>query len=98
MVTAQEIERGKSKKGGWTRKQLADWGVPWPPPKGWRQALINKSEIPRAKIKITITDQMLVCGSDKISDVTNEFITPEALAEAIKAVFANSHYNVDILW
>jgi len=98
MVTAQEIERGRTKKGGWTRKQLADWGVPWPPPKGWRQALINKTEIPRKKIAIQITDKMLVCGSDKISDVTNEFITPEALAEAIKAIFADSHYTVKIDW
>ncbi|MFD5505387.1 hypothetical protein ACFWJS_37860 [Streptomyces sp. NPDC127061] len=25
--------------GGWTRKQLAEWGVPWPPPRGWRKHL-----------------------------------------------------------
>jgi hypothetical protein len=24
---------------GWNRKQLAEWGVPWPPPKGWRTRL-----------------------------------------------------------
>ena len=23
----------------WTRAQLAEWGVPWPPPKGWRKRL-----------------------------------------------------------
>jgi hypothetical protein len=26
-------------KGGWGRKQLAEWGVPWPPPKGWKDRL-----------------------------------------------------------
>lgn len=26
-------------RGGWTAKQLAVWGVPWPPPKGWRKDL-----------------------------------------------------------
>jgi len=30
--------------GGWTRKTLAQWGVPWPPPKGWKNNLIRKSE------------------------------------------------------
>lgn len=98
MVTVEDIERGRTKKGGWTRKQLADWGVPWPPPKGWRKALINKSAIPRAKILVKITDEMLVSGSDAISRATNEFITPDALAEAIEAVFANSHYTVKFPW
>jgi hypothetical protein len=41
-VTAEEIEAAKTTAGGWTREQLAKWGVPWPPPKGWKQALINQ--------------------------------------------------------
>lgn len=39
-VTAEEIEAGKSPAGGWNKAQLADWGVPWPPPKGWKEALL----------------------------------------------------------
>jgi hypothetical protein len=39
MPTAEEIEAAKTPRGGWTRAQLAEWGVPWPPPKGWRKAL-----------------------------------------------------------
>jgi hypothetical protein len=39
MVTKAEIERAKTPAGGWTREQLAAWGVPWPPPKGWRKCL-----------------------------------------------------------
>ena len=31
-----------TKTGSWTRAQLAQWGVPWPPPKGWRAALERK--------------------------------------------------------
>lgn len=38
-LTREEIEAGRSPKGGWTRAQLAAWGVPWPPPKGWRKRL-----------------------------------------------------------
>jgi len=40
-LTSADIERGKSPKGGWTRETLASWGVPWPPPKGWKDALLK---------------------------------------------------------
>jgi hypothetical protein len=40
-LTAEEIEAGRSPRGGWTRATLAAWGVPWPPPKGWQQRLIH---------------------------------------------------------
>lgn len=38
--TAAEIAAARSPAGGWTKAQLAEWGVSWPPPKGWRQALV----------------------------------------------------------
>jgi len=34
-----EIEAAKTHAGAWTAKQLAEWGVEWPPRRGWRQAL-----------------------------------------------------------
>jgi hypothetical protein len=40
-LTEEQIEAGRSPKGGWTREQLARWGIPWPPPPGWRQALLH---------------------------------------------------------
>ena len=43
MPTAAEIEAAKTPAGGWTRETLAQWGVPWPPPKGWRRAVIEQS-------------------------------------------------------
>jgi hypothetical protein len=39
-VSAAEIEAAKTPKGAWTRDTLASWGVSWPPPKGWKAALI----------------------------------------------------------
>jgi hypothetical protein len=39
--TAAEIDAARTPDGGWTRDQLAEWGVPWPPPKGWRKRLIE---------------------------------------------------------
>jgi hypothetical protein len=37
-----DIEAARTPAGGWTRDQLAAWGVPWPPPKGWRKKLITQ--------------------------------------------------------
>lgn len=31
----------RTPQGGWTRRQLAEWSVPWPLPKGWRKQLEN---------------------------------------------------------
>lgn len=39
-ITAKEIEAAKTPKGAWTKHTLAGWGVPWPPPRGWKAALI----------------------------------------------------------
>lgn len=39
--TAAEIEAAMTPSGGWTRDQLAAWGVPWPPPKGWKRRLLS---------------------------------------------------------
>lgn len=34
-----EIENARSAGGGWSQATLAAWGVPWPPPEGWRADL-----------------------------------------------------------
>jgi hypothetical protein len=38
-VSLKDIERAKTARGGWTREQLAKWGVRWPPAKGWKKKL-----------------------------------------------------------
>jgi hypothetical protein len=35
----EEIDAGLSPAGGYTRAQLAQWGIPWPPPRGWKRRL-----------------------------------------------------------
>lgn len=41
-ITEEEILDARTPKGAWTAKQLAAWGVPWPPPHGWKaQIIIN---------------------------------------------------------
>lgn len=49
-LTEEDIEAGKTAKGGFSRATLAKWGVPWPPPKGWKEALLNgESVVPKGK-------------------------------------------------
>jgi hypothetical protein len=40
-LTEADIEAGRSPKGGFTRAQLAKWGIGWPPPQGWKEALMS---------------------------------------------------------
>jgi hypothetical protein len=40
MITMEEIDGAKSEAGGWKKATLAQWGVPWPPPKGWKEMLV----------------------------------------------------------
>jgi hypothetical protein len=40
-----DIEAARTEASGWTRPQLAEWGVPWPPPKGWKTRLIEQWKI-----------------------------------------------------
>lgn len=47
MVTLKEINAAKTPKGGWTKAQLAIWGVPWPPVSGWIERLVNGEEFPK---------------------------------------------------
>ena len=47
-ISNAEIERSRSPKGGWSRKTLEAWGVPWPPPKGWRKTITKRQVAPLA--------------------------------------------------
>lgn len=42
-LTDRLIEGGKTRRGGFTRAQLAVLGVSWPPKCGWKQRLIGTS-------------------------------------------------------
>src|SRR5262245_61260975 len=46
-LTEEQIEAGASERGGFTKGQVAKWGVPWPPPSGWRKALLDGRPIPK---------------------------------------------------
>jgi 5-methylcytosine-specific restriction endonuclease McrA len=44
-LTKEEIESHLTPGGGYTQEQLAEWGVSWPPPKGWKNRLIRGKRI-----------------------------------------------------
>ena len=45
-IPLEEILAKRTPRGSWTRAQLAEWGISWPPPKGWMQKLTGN---PNAK-------------------------------------------------
>jgi ribonuclease HI len=56
-VTDELIDAAMSAAGGWSRKQLAILGVPWPPVKGWRAMLIGtKLDADKAATLILLKD------------------------------------------
>ena len=40
-ISEEEILAARSPKGSWTKKTLAQWGVPWPPPSGWKATILT---------------------------------------------------------
>jgi hypothetical protein len=42
LPSPEEVEAARTPAGGWKRDQLAAWGVPWPPPKGWKDELAER--------------------------------------------------------
>ena len=46
--TLRAIGAAKTATGGWTRSDLHRFGVPWPPPRGWRSPL-ERAEIGHAR-------------------------------------------------
>ena len=43
-VSPEEITAAQTPAGAWTRATLAAWGVPWPPPTGWKATLVGNWE------------------------------------------------------
>ena len=43
-----DVTAAMSGHEAWTAKQLAEWGVEWPPPAGWRRQLRQKWQAQQA--------------------------------------------------
>lgn len=44
LPSPDDVERAKTPGGAWTAKQLAEWGISWPPRHGWRTDLARRWE------------------------------------------------------
>ena len=44
-LSNEEIEAGRTERGGFTRETLASWGISWPPPHNWKKALLAGEQI-----------------------------------------------------
>lgn len=57
-ISEQEILSRRSPAGGWTRKQLAEWGISWPPRRGWKKRLMQSGRmVQQSKPKQKIAPQ-----------------------------------------
>jgi hypothetical protein len=78
MVTEAEILAKKTARGGWTRATLAAWGVPWPPPKGWKAVLTGDAPttewIALAKAMRALKDIEAATDCPKARDLAREAI------------------------
>lgn len=71
-ITEEDIEAGKTPKGGFSRATLAKWGVPWPPPKGWKEALLRGENVsPKGK---PTADELLHSVCIAVVDSGNAYI------------------------
>ena len=111
-ITEADIEAKRSAKGGFTRSTLAEWGVPWPPPSGWKKAIIEHgvpylddfaAPLPDAPITQDGLQKMMDGAGEQLIDGEpfdcegNLDIDPaKLLRKVVSAVI--SHGQASILW
>ncbi len=54
LITLEVIEKLKTRAGGWTRRDLALLGVPWPPVSGWKDRIIGNEMSPALIRRLSI--------------------------------------------
>lgn len=83
-LTHAEIEAGKTPKGGYNKAQLAAWGITWPPPPGWKQALLNGAALPALP-------ESANHPSSALSPIDPTSSAHELLAKVVGAIIAAGH-------
>jgi hypothetical protein len=80
-IWAKRTEKAKQAGiGAWSAKQLAAWGEPWPPPKGWRRklnggvyrALDDESVVTRARARL---DVAVKAAEPEFQDIVTEVLS-----------------------
>ncbi len=60
LVSYREIEAARTPNGGFTREQLAEWGISWPPPKGWQKKLLKGDDDDRRRYPLNPSDRQAI--------------------------------------
>jgi len=103
IVTEEQIQAAKTENGGWTKAQLLEWGVPWPPEKGWQQKLIDgvsiapiasksKTKMRREAGRVAMRNKALMCRIW----INLGFPNPHCLKNDVLASMIISHFKLDI--
>jgi len=83
--TTEEIESARTPRGGWTKKTLIGWGIPWPPPRGWKKRLLSGSiETPERQ-------------KDRVDDLLSAVMENQRLLKEISARMDKIEKDVDTL-
>tara|TARA_B110000208_G_C11536460_1_gene346289 strand:+ start:361 stop:627 length:267 start_codon:yes stop_codon:yes gene_type:complete len=80
ILTIEDIEKGQSIHGGYTKSQILEWGGEWPLVKGWKNRLIGKEV--KVKTSKSITSFFKSVKPRKKS-VTNSNIVYNSFTEII---------------
>lgn len=102
-ISNDVIKAAMTSNNAWTKKTLAEWGVPWPPPQGWRNALINGTEIPKwcgiskhekEKLKAKQDKQFLTPENTEKLPISNKVLTfPEIKGKQTDQQAINTFYT-----
>jgi hypothetical protein len=85
-----EIQAARTPAGGWTKAQLAAWGVPWPPPTGWKERLENAW---RARPTVPPAIRMTLGGFEDFEAVVGRLRATGARREADRTFVVDRPLN-----
>ncbi|PRY08411.1 hypothetical protein [Kineococcus rhizosphaerae] len=50
-LTPEQVKEARTERGGFTERQLAEWGVRWPAPNGWSKVITSPTGRPADAIE-----------------------------------------------
>ncbi len=81
MATVEEhLGNIRTPKGGYRKADLAELGIPWPPPKGWKERLlkeINGEIVPLGEWRFMPDDDKLRCNDCRTYTTIGEALRPD---------------------
>lgn len=92
-ITREHIMAVRTAAGGWTKQQLEEWGVAWPPPKGWIARLVDDSATPAWQLRqaqIHLNAAQAAIGAA----MTDERVNPALVGEVARIAIVVAGYRM----